>query len=124
MNLLVTIAWVVVILAVTLTMYGAVIDRRRELGVMKAIGVGTGRLAGALVAEALMVALIALPLSFLIARGAAAAVNAVSPLFQVVPWAPAVLVRGSIASIAAAVVGALVALRPVARQEPDLVFRG
>jgi putative ABC transport system permease protein len=124
MNLLVTIAWVVVILAVALTMYGAVIDRRRELGVMKAIGVGTARLAAALVAEALIVALVALPFSFLIARGAAAAVSAVHPLFQVVPWAPAVLVRGSVAALGAAVLGALVPLRPVARLEPDLVFRG
>lgn len=51
LNLLVAVAWLAVLLAVGLTMYAAVIDRRRDFGVMKALGVGPTGLASAVLFE-------------------------------------------------------------------------
>ena len=111
------------VLAVGLVMSAAVIDRRRELGILKALGATTAALAFSLVTEALLIGALAYPLALLLARGAAAAVEAVQPLYRVVPWEPAVLLAAALATVAAAVLGALVPLRTVARLEADAVFR-
>jgi putative ABC transport system permease protein len=123
LDLFVAIGWLVVVLTVGLTMYAAVIDRRRELGVMKALGVGPRGLAGTVILEALLVALAAFPVGLVLARGAAAAVQELSPLYRVEAWEPTVVVRGALAAVAAALVGSLVPVRRLAALEPDLVFR-
>lgn len=123
LNLLVAVAWFAVVLAVGLTMYVAVIDRRRDIGVMKALGVGTGGLATMVVFEALFVLALAFPVALILARGAGAAVEALSPLYRVMPWEASVLVRGALAASIAGLVGALVPIRRLAALEPDLVFR-
>jgi putative ABC transport system permease protein len=123
LNLFIAIGWLAVVLAVGLTMYASVIDRRRELGVMKAVGMGTGGLARTVIVEALLVSLVAFPLALLLARGAAAAVERMSPLYRVVAWEPAVMTRGALVAIVAAFVGSLVPIRRLATLEPDAVFR-
>jgi len=123
LNLFIAIGWLAVVLAVGLTMYASVIDRRRELGVMKAVGMGAGGLAATVIVEALLVSLVAFPLALLLARGAAAAVERMSPLYRVVAWEPAVVTRGALVAIVAAFVGSLLPILRLARLEPDVVFR-
>ena len=53
LNLLIAIAWLASVLAIGLTMYAAVIDRRRDFGVIRALGVGTWGLAKEILIEAL-----------------------------------------------------------------------
>jgi putative ABC transport system permease protein len=123
LNLFIAIGWLAVVLAVGLTMYAAVIDRRRDFGVMKAVGMGSGGLALTVMLEALLVSLAAFPLALLLSRGAAAAIEGMSPLYRVVAWEPSVVTRGALAALFAAFVGSLVPVRRLAALEPDVVFR-
>ena len=68
LNLMVGIAWLAAVLAIGLTMYAAIIDRRRDFGIMKALGVGSAGLAGAVVAEALIICALSFPMALLLAR--------------------------------------------------------
>jgi putative ABC transport system permease protein len=121
-NLLVVVAWLAVILAVGLTMYAAVLDRRRDFGVMKALGVPTRALAATVVVETLLVVALGFPIALLIAKAAGAGIEGMS-LYRVVPWAAPVVVRGAIAALLAALIGALIPVRRLAALEPDMVFR-
>ena len=124
LNLLVAVAWAALVLAVSLTMYSAVIDRRREFGIMKALGLGRARLASAVVLEALLIAALAFPVALVLAKMAGLAVEALSPLYRVLPWEGSTVARGAAVSVVAALLGALTPIRRLAALEPDLVFRG
>jgi putative ABC transport system permease protein len=124
LNLLLGVAWLAVILAVGLSMYSSVIDRRRDFGVMKALGVGRGGLASVVLFETLFVLVLAFLVGLGLARFAGMAVEALSPLYRVLPWEGPTITRGAVAALVAGLVGALLPIRRLARLEPDLVFRG
>ena len=123
LNLLVGIAWLAAVLAIGLVMYAAVIDRRRDFGLMKALGMVSSGLAAEVVLEAIVVCVLAFPVALLLARLAAAAIESLNPVYRIVPWDPAVIARGAAAALVAAVVGALIPIRRLRALEPDLVFR-
>jgi putative ABC transport system permease protein len=123
LNLLVGIAWLAAVLAIGLTMYAAVIDRRRDFGVMRALGMSSFGLAGAVVVEALAVCALALPIAGLVAWQSASIIEALNPTYRLVLLSPPVVVRGAGAALAAALVGALLPIRRLRALEPDLVFR-
>jgi putative ABC transport system permease protein len=123
LNLLVGVAWLAAMLAVGLAMDAAVIDRRREFAVMKALGVGAAGLAVTVVIEAILVCLLAFPVALLIARASAAAIEAFNPLYRVLPWRLSVITRGAVASLGAALIGALLPIRQLRSLEPDMVLR-
>lgn len=124
LDLLLAVAWLAVLLAVGLTMYSAVIDRRRDFGVMKALGVGPMGLGRLVLFESLLVLALAFPVALIVARLAGGAVEALSPLYRVLPWEAATIGRGAVATMLAGVVGALLPIQRLSALEPDLVFRG
>ena len=123
LNLMVGIAWLAAVLAISLTMYAAIIDRRRDFGIMKALGVGSAGLAGAVVVEALIICAMSFPIALLLARVASLVIEAVNPTYRVLPWHSSVVLRGAAAVVAAALIGALVPIRRIRALEPDLVLR-
>jgi putative ABC transport system permease protein len=123
LRLLLAVAWIAMVLAVGLTMYADIIDRRRDFGVMKALGVGPLGLARLVLSESLLVLVLAFPLALLLARGAGLAVESLSPLYRVLPWQGASIARGALAALLAGLGGALLPLRRLGALEPDVVFR-
>jgi ABC-type antimicrobial peptide transport system permease subunit len=123
LNLLIAIAWLAAVLAIGLTMYAAVIDRRRDFGVMRALGVGAWGLVKEVVIEALTISTLAFPIAIVLAVGAAAIIEAANPTYRLVTLYPPVIVRGAVAALAAALVGALLPIRRLRGLEPDAVFR-
>ncbi len=123
LNLLIGIAWLASVLAIGLTMYAAVIDRRRDFGVMRALGVGAWGLTKEVVIEALTISALAFPIALLLAVAAAAIIEAANPTYRLVTLYPPVIVRGAVAALAAALVGALLPVRRLWTLEPDTVFR-
>ena len=123
LSLMIAIAWIIAVLTMGLLRYAAVQAHLREQGVLKALGAGTGRLALALSAGGLLIALPALPLSLLIAQGLASFITEWNPLYAARLWEPAVLVRAVVAALSATVVGSLIPLRRLARLDPVIVFQ-
>ncbi len=123
LNLLVGIAWIATVLAIGLAMYAAVTDRRRDFGIMKALGMGPSGLATVVVVEAMVVCLLAFPVALLFARLAAATIEELNPLYRIVPWQPSVVARGGATALVAALIGSLVPIRRLRALEPDMVFR-
>jgi predicted lysophospholipase L1 biosynthesis ABC-type transport system permease subunit len=123
LNLLIAIAWLASVLAIGLTMYAAVIDRRRDFGVIRALGVGSWGLTKEVLIEALVICALAFPIAVLLAVGAAAVIEAANPTYRLVTLYPPVIVRGGVAALAAALAGALLPVRRLRALEPDLVFK-
>jgi ABC-type antimicrobial peptide transport system permease subunit len=123
LNLLVGIAWLASVLAIGLTMYAAVIDRRRDFGVMRALGVSAWGLTKEVVVEALVICALAFPVAVVVAGAAAAIIQSVNPTYRLVPFYPPVLLRGAAAALVAALLGACLPIRRLRALEPDLVFR-
>ena len=123
LNLLIGIAWLASVLAIGLTMYSAVIDRRRDFGVMRALGVGSWGLTQEVVVEAVTICALAFPIALLLAVAAAAIIEAANPTYRLVTLYPPVIARGAVAALAAALLGALLPVRRLRALEPDMVFR-
>ena len=123
LNLLIAIAWLASVLAIGLTMYAAVIDRRRDFGVIRALGVGSWGLTKEILIEALAICALAFPIAVLLALGAAAIIEMANPTYRLVTLYPPVMVRGAVAALAAALIGALLPVRRLRALEPDLVFK-
>lgn len=123
LNLLIAIAWLASVLAIGLTMYAAVIDRRRDFGVIRALGVGSWGLTKEILIEALVICALAFPIAVLLAVAAAAIIEAANPTYRLVTLYPPVIVRGALAALAAALLGALLPVRKLRALEPDAVFR-
>jgi hypothetical protein len=87
LDLLVGLGWIAAVLAVGLIMAAAVVDRHRELGIAVALGATPATLGAAVLIEAVLVSLLAYLPALLFARGAAAAVERLEPLYRVIAWA-------------------------------------
>jgi putative ABC transport system permease protein len=122
-QLMVAVAFVTGTLIVALTVYATIVERRREYGVVKAIGATRGWLVGVVIRQALVLSVVGFMIGggfFAIGR---AALHAWRPQFSVV------LTDGSIVrALGAAVVMALFAsalpARQLANAEPAAVYRG
>lgn len=122
LQLMVTIAFLVGTLVVGLVIYTATIERRREYGVLKAIGARNRRLYGVVLSQALLAALAGAVLGIGVAYGAAQAIMALRPQFLVTLTPPAMLqVAG--ATLVMAVLAALFPARLLAHLAPAEAFR-
>jgi putative ABC transport system permease protein len=93
---------VISFLVVLLTMYTLVLERRREIGVLKAIGSSRLEICGLIIAEALMLVVLGVVLGLAGTYGVTSVLHRTSPTLQI-DIAPIWILR----SIAVAVVGAL-----------------
>ena len=125
-----TLLWIVTLaaliaaaLAVAATSATTVLERRGEIGIMKAIGATNATVAGLFLAEQLMLAIVGGAIGFVFGAGLARILGA--SVFGT-PAAPRVILLPVALGIAAlvAVIGSLIPLRRAARFDPAPILRG
>jgi putative ABC transport system permease protein len=109
-------------LVIALTAYTAVAERRREYGIVKAIGATPTRLAALAFGQTLSLALLGAAAAVVLFIAGRAAIQAARPQFAVVVTAADALRAGG-AGLAMAVLAALVPARRLARLDPAAAFR-
>ncbi len=106
-----------------LTVYTAVLSRRREFGVLKALGARNGHLYRAVLAQALMSVL----LGFIVGLAFTLLISAAVPrlgLNMTLEVSRASLVKVGIVSLVITAFSAILPIRQIAGLDPALVFRG
>jgi putative ABC transport system permease protein len=125
-----TLLWIVTLaalvaagLAVAATCATTVLERRAEVGIMKAIGATNGIVVGIFLAEQLMLALVGGMLGFLVGTGLAWSFG--TSVFGS-PATPRLVLLPTVMGLAAvvAILGSLVPLRHAARFDPAPILRG
>lgn len=123
-KLLIGIGYVIGALVVGIIMFAAVSARRRELGVLMALGFRLRFIGLAVLMEAAFFAVVALPLGVLLATVVGAGIEAMMPLYEILVVEPAPLLRTGAACLSFAIVGGLAPLLRLRTIDPCLVFRG
>lgn len=122
LKMMVAVAFVAGSLVVALTVYASVAERRREFGIVKAIG-ATGRaIAGVVVRQTLALTAFGLLVGVVLSLVVRAVLAELRPEFTVV-LTNAGLVRAMGAALVMALVAAIVPARRVAATEPAAVYR-
>ena len=123
------ILWVLVVIALVigsavigLTIYTATLEKRREYGVLKAIGFSNRRLVGIVVRQSLVAAAFGLAAGIALTFAVAAVIRAALPEF-VTEIGAADIALATAAALVMAVAATVVPLRPVTRLDPAEVFR-
>ncbi|MGH9015191.1 MAG: ABC transporter permease [Acidimicrobiia bacterium] len=123
------ILWVLVVIAfaigtsvIALTIYTATLEKRREYGVLKAIGFSNRRLVGIVWRQSMAAGLAGLAVGVVATLGLAALLERLLPAF-VVTIGPSEIVLVAVAALAMGVVASFVPVRPVTRLDPAQVFR-
>ncbi len=124
LNLLLALSYAAGALAIGLFMFVGVRGRRKSFGVLRALGFTTRHLVAGVVAEAVVVTVLAIPFGVLLARGFAIMLQSNTPVYLVEIGAPAILLRTSVVVLGLAVIGALSPLRSLMRLDPASAFRG
>lgn len=109
-------------LVIGLTVYGFVSERRREFGMLKAIGARNGRLYRLVAVHALLIAALGLGFGIALQRVAGAAMHDIAPKFLFV-FEGRHLAITIVAAAGMALLGAWVPARTIARVDPAEVFR-
>lgn len=122
LGLMVGIAFVVGVLVVGLVIYTATLERRREYGALKAIGMRNRTLYRLVTSQALIAAIAGGLLGVVLAFGLSALLVALRPQFPVA-IEPAAIATALGASLVMAVLAALAPARAVAGLAPAEVFR-
>ena len=116
------VAFVIALVVISLLLYAATLSRLREIGVLKALGAGTGRIGGTVVAQAAWILALSLILAVACAVGLSIVLEAMSAEISL-SIGGAAIVRIALAAIAAGVVAVLVPVVRVSRLAPASVFR-
>jgi putative ABC transport system permease protein len=101
---------------VLLSMYMAVLERTREIGILKAIGASPGYIMGILIREAVMLAITGTIFGILFSYGARSLIHALAPTWTasiVMSWWP----RAGVIALFASLVGAIYPGLKAARQD-------
>jgi putative ABC transport system permease protein len=122
LGLMVGIAFVVGVLVVGLVIYTATVERRREYGALKAIGMKNRTLYRLVTSQALIAAVAGGLLGVALAIGLAALLIALRPQFPIV-IEPGAIATALAASLVMAVLAALAPARAIAGLAPAEVFR-
>ena len=109
-------------LVIGLSVYGFVTERRREFGMLKAIGGSAGRLYGSVAATALTIGGCGLAAGVMLQRLGAGAMTAIEPKYLFV-FEPGHLALAAVAAVGMGLAGALVPARLIAGLDPVEVFR-
>lgn len=122
LRLMVTIAFLVGTLVVGLVIYTATTERRREYGVLKAIGARNRRLYGVVLSQAVLAALAGAVLGIGLASGAGQAIMALRPQF-LVTLTPLAVAQAAGATLVMAALAAFFPARLLAHLAPAEAFR-
>jgi len=123
LNLLLGLSYGIGAIAISMFMFAAVRSRRKSLGVLRALGFRPRDLIGSVVAEAVVTALVAIPLSILIAAGLAALIQWMAPVYSLQVMQSQALLRTTAIAVLLAVLGALAPLRMLLKLDPATAFR-
>lgn len=115
-------AFVVALAVIGLTLYASVLSRLRDIGVMKALGSGRGRITKLVLAQAAWTTFMALALAVALTYLIGAVVAELAPDIDVVVEANSVM-RIGITAVVISLVGAIAPLFRVWRVDPASVFR-
>jgi len=117
------VALVIGSLVIALTTYSAIVDRRREYGIVKAIGAGGRHLVGLAVRQSMLVATAGLLTGGLLFVAGRALIGALRPQFVILATTGNIG-RAVGAALLMALVAAIVPARRLARLEPATAYRG
>jgi putative ABC transport system permease protein len=122
-KLMVAVAFVAGTLVVALTIYASVVERRREYGIVKALGASGARIATMVVRQTLVLVAFGFIVGAALFLGGRQLIAMVRPQFSIVLTTGGVA-RALIAALLMGLVAALVPARRVATAEPSSVYRG
>ena len=117
------VAFTVGSLVIALTVYTAIMERRREYGIVKAMGARGRRLLALAVQQTLIIAGIGLVSGGLLFVAGRAYITSVRPQFVILA-SPGSVGRAVVAALLMALVAAIVPARRLARLEPATAYRG
>jgi putative ABC transport system permease protein len=123
LNLLLVVSYGIGALVIGMFMFAAIRARRQSLGVLRALGFSTGRIAGAVMVEAGILTLLAIPLGLLLSHGLASTIHSIAPVYLILPGEPDALLRTTLIALVLAGLGALAPIRLISRTDPAAVFR-
>jgi ABC-type antimicrobial peptide transport system permease subunit len=123
LGLLLVVSYGIGALVVSMFMFSAVHGRLSTLGVLKALGFRQRMLGAAVVLEALVLTMVALPIGILLAMVAAGVIDKIAPVYLILATEPAAVGRTAVACLAFATLGAFVPVRVIANIDPAIVFR-
>jgi putative ABC transport system permease protein len=121
---LIGLAYLAGTLVVALFMFTTAEGRRRDLGIMKALGFPDRSILISVAGEALLLMVMAIPLGVVASQLTASAVNAMMPVYLILPTVPGPLLSAIAACGAFALIGAIWPLHFIRGLEPGEVFRG
>lgn len=122
LKLMVAVAFVVGALVVALTVYASVVERRREFGIVKAIGASGRTITGIVLRQSLLLSALGLVVGFGLFLVGRALIAELRPQFSVVITPRSVLLAVGAALLMAGI-AAVIPARRVARAEPAIVYR-
>ncbi|MEX1126479.1 MAG: ABC transporter permease [Acidimicrobiia bacterium] len=122
LNIMSLAAFLVGLAVIGLVLYAAVLSRLRDIGVMKALGLGRLGVSRLVLTQALWTVVTALALAVAVTFGIGAIVAALAPDIDVVVEA-ASLLRAGVGAVLVAGVGVIIPLIKVWRVDPATVFR-
>lgn len=122
LKLMVGVAFVVGALVVALSVYASVAERRREYGIVKAIGANGWTIAGMVLRQTLMLSAIGLVVGGVLFLAGRALITELRPQFSVVLTSGGLL-RALGAALLMGVIASVVPARRVAGAEPAIVYR-
>ncbi len=121
-RLMLAVAFVAGVLVIGLTIYAAVVERRREFGIVKAIGASGRQITATVVRETLALTAVGLTVGLVFFFGARLLITELRPQFSIV-LTQGGLVFGVVAAVAMALLASVVPARRVATAEPAAVYR-
>jgi putative ABC transport system permease protein len=123
LNLMVGVAFVVGTLVIALTIYSAVMERRREYGIIKAIGANSSRLFRLVLSQSLVLAAVGLIVGGLMFVGGQRLLGVVKPQFAITLTGAAVG-RVVISAVAMGLLATFIPARRLMAMAPAVAFRG
>lgn len=123
-QLMIVIAYLIGVLVIGLIMFSSVQKRKYELAVFKAIGFSFSRLAQSVIAESLLLTLLAVPLAAVFAYVLSLLIQEAAPVYLILTTEAGPMIRTLIASLVFSLLGSLMSFRMIARLEPVLALRG
>lgn len=123
MGVLISLSYVIGMLVIGLIIYSDVSARRRNFGVMKALGFRLSHIARGVLAQTLMLVVVAIPLGVFFAYLVAEAIEWSMPVYLVHVFDVTGLWRTFIGVMVMTMLGSLLPLRVIARTDPMLAFQ-
>ena len=123
LRLMVIVAFAAGTMIIALTAYTAIAERRREYGIVKALGARRSRLVGIAVTQTLVLALLGLLAGGLLFLGGREVIVAARPQFEVM-FTPDAFLRAAAAAVLRASFAAIVPARRLAQLDPATAYRG